>query len=77
MINCLDRLYDEQAGVEDVRALVVATTAALTDSTLSRCMTDNANRLSLILASGGDATDQNRSALGATDEVRTMVASLL
>jgi hypothetical protein len=77
MITCLDRLYDEKTGVEDVRALLVATAAALTDSPLSRCMADSANRLALILASGGDATDQNRAALGATNEVRRMVASLL
>ena len=77
MLQCLDRLYDEQTGVEDVRALLVATAAALTDSTLSMRMAESADALALILASGADANDQNRLALRATDEVRTMVARLL
>ena len=77
MLQCLDRLYDEQTGVEDVRSLLVATAAALTNETLSMRMAESAEALGRILASGGDPTDQNRSALGATSEVRTMMAGLL
>ena len=77
MIQCLDRLYDEESGVEDVRALLVATAAAVPDPILSTCMTDAAKQLGVILASGGDSVLQNRAALGATDEVRRMVARLL
>jgi hypothetical protein len=77
MIQCLDRLYDEQTGVEDVRALLFATAAALADPTLSACMNHSAKRLGVILASGDDVAVQNRSALEATNEVRTMVARLL
>jgi len=77
VIQCLDRLYDEQTGVVDVRVLLIATAAALGDSTLSQCMVEGAERLGVILASGDDAVDQNRAALVATDDVRKMVARSL
>ena len=77
LLDCLDRLFDQESNVIDVHDLVFATAAALSDTAHADILGSAEKELLAILRSGASCAHQRDVALVATDELRKYLASVL
>ena len=77
MLDALDRLFDGHCGAVDVRALLVATGAALLGTPYQPVVEQPLAELGEVIRSGAPADAQRDRALFITDPLRHYLAGLL
>lgn len=76
-LDALDRLFDCQCGVTDVRDLMFATSHALREHPLTTQFSNAVDRLDPIVRGGNSYDDERELALNATNELRIALADAL
>lgn len=77
LLDCLDRLFDCETNVIDVRDLVYATHAALSETNHASVLAVAEKALISIVRSDTTSDQKRDTALVATDELRVYLATIL
>ncbi len=77
ILDCLDRVFDNESHVVDLHALIRATGVALEDSQHASTLEAVEQRLAPIVRSGSVPAHQRDAALVATDDFRKYLAAIL
>ncbi len=76
LLDALDRLYDRECSDVDIWALLFATAAALNGHRLAPVVDEARVRVEEVVRSGASDEDRNSACLGATGDLRSVLAAL-
>jgi DNA-binding FrmR family transcriptional regulator len=76
VLDGLDRLFDRESDVNDVFALIVATSHALANTCHSKVLSDATRGLELVVRKGASKEEARDEALQVTDQLRHYLADL-
>ena len=76
LLDALDRLFDRQCGPVDLAALLLASSAALHGTRMSKVMDSSRLQLEIVVRSGASGEELHRAALHATADLRHELARL-